>query len=61
MTRVRSPERGRFSSEMDIVRNGELETTNYFFSIGESKNVLALTFSHDVDLQDSWWYHPREV
>src|SRR5512146_690233 len=37
----------RFSSEMDIVRNGELEATNYFFSIGESENVLELTFNHD--------------
>jgi len=37
----------RFSSEMDIVRNGELEATNYFFSIGEAENVLELTFNHD--------------
>ena|SRR5205809_554598 len=38
----------RFSSEMDIVRNGELEATNYyFFSIGDSENVLELTFNHD--------------
>jgi lactoylglutathione lyase len=37
----------RFSSEMDIVRNGELEATNYFFSIGHSENVLELTFNHD--------------
>ena len=32
---------------MDIVRNGELEATNYFFSIGDSENVLELTFNHD--------------
>ena len=37
----------RFSSEMDIVRNGEREATNYFFSIGDSENVLELTFNHD--------------
>ena len=37
----------RFSSEMDIVRNGEVEATNYFFSIGDSENVLELTFNHD--------------
>jgi lactoylglutathione lyase len=37
----------RFSSEMDIVRNGELEATNYFFSMGDSENVLELTFNHD--------------
>jgi lactoylglutathione lyase len=37
----------RFSSEMDIIRNGELEATNYFFSIGDSENVLELTFNHD--------------
>ena len=32
---------------MDIVRNGELEATNYFFSIGDAENVLELTFNHD--------------
>jgi lactoylglutathione lyase len=37
----------RFSHEMDIVRNGEREATNYFFSIGEQKNVLELTYTHD--------------
>ena len=37
----------RFSSEMDIVRNGEVEATNYFFSMGDSENVLELTFNHD--------------
>jgi lactoylglutathione lyase len=37
----------RFSQEMDIVRNGELEATNYFFSIGEADDVLELTFNHD--------------
>ncbi|HEX6663902.1 MAG TPA: VOC family protein [Gaiellaceae bacterium] len=37
----------RFSSEMDIVRNGEKEATNYFFSIGDQDNVLELTLNHD--------------
>ena len=32
---------------MDIVRNGELEATNYFFSIGDQQNVLELTYNHD--------------
>ena len=56
MVRITEPEKSRafyealgfrFSSEMDIVRNGELEATNYFFSIGDSENVLELTFNHD--------------
>jgi lactoylglutathione lyase len=56
MVRITDPEKSRafyealgfrFSSDMDIVRNGELEATNYFFSIGEQKNVLELTFNHD--------------
>jgi lactoylglutathione lyase len=37
----------RFSNEMDIVRNGEKEATNYFFSIGDQENVLELTYNHD--------------
>ncbi len=37
----------RFSRDMDIVRDGELEATNYFFSIGEAENVLELTYNHD--------------
>jgi lactoylglutathione lyase len=56
MVRITDPERSRafyealgfrFSSEMNIVRNGELEATNYFFSIGDAENVLELTFNHD--------------
>ena len=56
MVRISDPERSRafyealgfrFSREMDIVRGGELEATNYFFSIGEQENVLELTFNHD--------------
>ena len=37
----------RFSRDLDIVRNGELEATNYFFSIGDSMSVLELTYNHD--------------
>jgi lactoylglutathione lyase len=37
----------RFATEMDIVRDGELEATNYFFSIGDAENVLELTYNHD--------------
>ena len=37
----------RFSRDLDIVRDGELEATNYFFSIGDAENVLELTYNHD--------------
>jgi lactoylglutathione lyase len=37
----------RFADEMDIVRNGEVEATNYFFSIGDQERVLELTYNHD--------------
>src|SRR4026209_1191894 len=56
MVRITDPERSRgfyealgfrFSREMDIVRNGELEATNYFFSLGNAENVLELTYNHD--------------
>jgi lactoylglutathione lyase len=36
-----------FSRDMDIVRNGEVEATNYFFSLGDHKSVLELTYNHD--------------
>jgi lactoylglutathione lyase len=32
---------------MDIVRDGELEATNYFYSIENAENVLELTYNHD--------------
>jgi lactoylglutathione lyase len=32
---------------MDIVRNGEVEATNYFFSLGDHESVLELTYNHD--------------
>jgi lactoylglutathione lyase len=56
MVRITDPEKSRafyealgftFSRDMDIVRNGELEATNYFFSLGDAENVLELTFNHD--------------
>jgi len=56
MVRITDPEKSRafyealgfeFERDMDIVRNGELEATNYFFSHGNSKSVLELTYNHD--------------
>ena len=56
MVRITDPERSRgfyealgfrFSREMDIVREGELEATNYFFSLGDAEDVLELTYNHD--------------
>jgi lactoylglutathione lyase len=56
MVRITDPDRSRafyealgfrFSRDMDIVRDGELEATNYFFSIGDQENVLELTYNHD--------------
>jgi len=62
MVRITDPERSRafyealgfrFSREMDIVREGEVEATNYFFSIGDQENVLELTFNHDGRTYDN--------
>src|SRR6201995_5970988 len=36
-----------FERDMDIVRNGEKEATNYFFSLGDADSVLELTYNHD--------------
>jgi lactoylglutathione lyase len=56
MVRITDPARSRafyealgfrFQNEMDIVRNGEREATNYFFSIGDQESVLELTLNHD--------------
>jgi lactoylglutathione lyase len=56
MYRITDPERSRsfyealgftFEREMDIVRDGQREATNYFYSLGDSKSVLELTFNHD--------------
>ena len=54
MVRITDPEKSRafyealgfrFSRDMDIVRDGEVEATNYFFSIGDAENVLELTLT----------------
>ncbi len=56
MVRITDPARSRafyealgftFAREMDIVRNGETEATNYFFSMGDLASVLELTYNHD--------------
>jgi lactoylglutathione lyase len=56
MYRITDPERSRsfyeavgleFRREMDIVRNGEVEATNYFFAAPGQEEELELTFNHD--------------
>ena len=56
MVRITDPAKSRafyealgftFGREMDIVRNGETEATNYFFSLPGSDSVLELTYNHD--------------
>ena len=56
MVRITDPQRSRafyealgfrFERDLDIVRNGEKEATNYFFSLGDDASVLELTFNHD--------------
>jgi len=56
MVRITDPEKSRafyealgfrFDRDMDIVRDGEVEATNYFFSLGDNESVLELTFNHD--------------
>jgi lactoylglutathione lyase len=56
MVRITDPERSRgfyealgfrFSRDMDIVRDGELEATNYFFGMPGQEEELELTFNHD--------------
>ena len=56
MVRITDPDRSRafyealgftFEHDMDIVRNGEKEATNYFFSLGDATSVLELTYNHD--------------
>jgi lactoylglutathione lyase len=66
MLRITDPEKSRkfyealgftFSRDMDIVRNGEKEATNYFYSMGDHENVLELTYNHDgraYDLGDAY-------
>jgi lactoylglutathione lyase len=56
MYRITDPQRSRafyealgftFSRDMDIVRDGVKEATNYFYSLGDADNVLELTYNHD--------------
>jgi len=56
MVRIADPDHSRaayealgfaFERDRDIVRNGELEATNYFFGIGDQESVLELTSNHD--------------
>ena len=56
MYRITDPERTRafyealgleFRRDMDIVRNGEKEATNYFFGVPGQDEELELTLNHD--------------
>jgi lactoylglutathione lyase len=56
MVRITDPAKSRafyealgfsFDRDMDIVRGGGVEATNYFFSLGDHESVLELTYNHD--------------
>jgi len=56
MYRITSPEKSRafyealgleFRRDMDIVRDGQKEATNYFFGVPGQDEELELTFNHD--------------
>jgi lactoylglutathione lyase len=56
MYRITDPDRSRafyealgfeFRRDLPIVRNGELEATNYFFAMPGQDEELELTFNHD--------------
>jgi lactoylglutathione lyase len=56
MYRITDPERSRafyealgleFRRDMDIVRNGEKEATNYFYGVPGQDEELELTYNHD--------------
>ena len=56
MYRITDPDKSRtfyealgleFRREMDIVRGGETEATNYFFGVPGQEEELELTFNHD--------------
>ena len=56
MYRITDPGRSRafyealgfeLRKEMDIVRNGELEATNFFYRLPDQDEELELTFNHD--------------
>ena len=61
MVRVTDPARSRafyealgmaFTRELDIVREGRLEATNYFFAFPGDDAELELTFNHDGSTYD---------
>ena len=61
MYRITDPDRSRkfyealgleFRREAPIVRNGELEATNYFFGYPGQDEELELTFNHDGSTYD---------
>src|SRR5262245_53836384 len=56
MVRITDPEKSRafyealgmtFTRELDIVRDGQLEATNYFFAFPGDEAELELTLNHD--------------
>ena len=56
MVRITDPEKSRsfyealgfeFRRDLDIVRDGELEATNYFFGMPDQDEELELTYNHD--------------
>jgi lactoylglutathione lyase len=56
MVRITDPEKSRafyealgmeFRRDMDIVRDGVKEATNYFFAFADDEAELELTFNHD--------------
>jgi lactoylglutathione lyase len=62
MYRVTDPDRTRafyealgfeFRRELPIVRNGELEATNYFYGMPGEKPELEFTFNHDGSTYDN--------
>jgi lactoylglutathione lyase len=61
MVRITDPERSRafyealgmeFKRDLDIVRDGQLEATNYFFAFPGDESELELTFNHDGQAYD---------
>ena len=56
MYRITDPQKSRafyetlgfeFRRDMDIIRNGEREATNYFFGVPGQEEELELTYNHD--------------
>jgi lactoylglutathione lyase len=61
MVRITDPAKSRafyealgleFRRDMDIVRNGETEATNYFFGVPGEEVELELTYNHDGRIYD---------